>query len=104
MIGLSKPLKEALEGFIEGDYEGNRARVVVALRDVGLDEQRAALTYIQSMQTQHESRHLELEKVLRSSIAYNVLEEITGTKGQKKPGFSDEEIERMAEAKTKPAA
>jgi hypothetical protein len=104
VIGLSKPLKEALEGFIEGDYAGNRARVVVALRDVGLDEQRAALDYIQSIQTQHGDRQNELKKVLKSSIAYDVLEEITGTRGQKKTGFSDEEIERMAEAKTKPAS
>jgi hypothetical protein len=100
MSGLSGPVKKALKGFIEGDYAGNHARVVVALQNAGLAEHKAALDYVRNIQHHHKDRLRELEKMLMGSMMYEVREEIIGTRGGQKTCFSEEDINRMAEART----
>jgi hypothetical protein len=100
MSGLSKPVKKALKGFIEGDYAGNRARVLIALRDSELNEQYAAFDYARSMQTQHKDRQHELEKMLMCYMAYDILGETAGPRGKHRIGFSEEDINRTTVART----
>ncbi len=97
MPGLSKSFNLVLLDFIEGEYEGNRARVALALKGVGLDEQDAALDYVRGIQTPHTERRDELVGMLLSSRMYTAVDEVIGSKDKPKLGFTAEWLKRAAD-------
>lgn len=94
---FTNSLKQSLDGFLNGDYEGNRARVVLALQDISLDEHSEAKSYVEGLPASVRQR--ELVDMLTAAMTYEGIEVLTGSKGEKKIGFSEADIKRMAAAK-----